>query len=181
LAGEIAQPLFEEDHEISVSTVELVLAEEGYPKLPRRTRHKVGLTVKGSRFPERAGAVREAGLPGSRELLPLSYPLSFLTLKLLGTELYSLASDYAFDPGLKLFAGLGVLPKTTAMSTYSSSLDAVHVEKLERALNTANATLSARQRSRAYASLLQPISRALSIVDRPGWPMPCPLLRFRKR
>jgi hypothetical protein len=36
-AGEIAQLLSEEGIEISVRTVERVLAEEGYPKLPRRS------------------------------------------------------------------------------------------------------------------------------------------------
>ena len=165
-AGEIAQLLFEEGREISVSTVERILAEEGYPRLPRRIRHKIGLTMKGASLPERsgavragdfegahlecagagvflfgpflskldiAGAVREAGLPGTREIPALSYLLSFLALKLLGTERYSHVGDHAFDPGLGLFAGLGVLPKTTAMSTYSYSLDAVHIEKLERA------------------------------------------------
>lgn len=163
-AEEIAQLLFEEGHEISVSTVERVLREEGYPKLPRRTCHRIGLTVKGTSLPERSGAVRagdfegadlecagvflfcpflskldiagvtkKEGLPGTREIPALSYLLSFLALKLLGTERYSHVGDHSFDPGLGLFAGLGVLPKTTAMSTYSYSLDAVHIEKLERA------------------------------------------------
>ncbi len=43
-AGEIAQLLSEDGIEISVRTVERILAEEGYPKLPRRTRLKIGLT-----------------------------------------------------------------------------------------------------------------------------------------
>ena len=33
-------------------TVERVLAEEGYPKLPRRSRRKLGLTVRGANVPE---------------------------------------------------------------------------------------------------------------------------------
>ena len=64
-AGEIAQLLFEEGHEISVSTVERVLAEEGYPRLPRRTRHRIGLTVKGASLPERSGAVRAGDFEGA--------------------------------------------------------------------------------------------------------------------
>ena len=41
--------------------------------------------------------------------------------------------DHAFDPGLGLFAGLNVLPKCTAMSTYSYSLDEVHILQLQQA------------------------------------------------
>jgi len=63
----------------------------------------------------------------------MSYLLSFLTLKLLGTERYAHVSDHAFDPGLGLFAGLNVLPKCTAMSTYSYSLDEVHILRLQQA------------------------------------------------
>ena len=33
-------------------------------------------------------------------------------------------NDHSFDAGLGLFAGLNVLPKCTAMSAYSSLLDA---------------------------------------------------------
>jgi transposase len=165
-AGEIAQVLSEEGVEISVRTVERVLAEEGFPKLPRRTRLKVGLTVKGATVPEKshavtaatldgqqvdsagagvflfapflgqldvAGIVREAGLPGSTALPAVSYLLSFLALKLLGNERYAHVGDHGFDPGLGLFAGLNVLPKCTALSTYSFSLDAVHIQRLQAA------------------------------------------------
>src|SRR6266536_2877529 len=51
-AGEIAQLLSEEGTELSVSTVERVLAEGGFKKLPRRTRLKLGMTVKGAKVPE---------------------------------------------------------------------------------------------------------------------------------
>jgi transposase len=165
-AGEIAQLLSEEGLEISVRTVERVLAEEGFAKLPRRTRLKVGLTVKGATVPERshavtpntlegtrfesasagvflfapflaqldvAGIVQEAGLPGSKVIPALSYLLSFLSLKLLGDERYAHVSDHGFDPGLGVFAGLNVLPKCTAMSTYSFSLDEVHIQRLQAA------------------------------------------------
>ena len=50
-AGEIAQLLSEDGIEISVRTVERILVEEGYPKLPRRTRLKIGLTVQGAKVP----------------------------------------------------------------------------------------------------------------------------------
>jgi hypothetical protein len=77
--------------------------------------------------------IRSAGLPESKAIPALNYFLSFLTLKLLGTERYAHVSDHAFDPGLGLFAGLNVLPKCTAMSTYSYSLDDVHIHKLQAA------------------------------------------------
>ena len=56
-AGEIAQLLSDEGIEISVRTVERVLAEEGFPKLSRRTKLKIGLTVKGAEVPVRSEAV----------------------------------------------------------------------------------------------------------------------------
>jgi len=165
-SGQITELLSEDGIEISVRTVERVLAEEGFPKLPRRTRIKIGMTVKGADIPKRsevvsladlngqrlnsAGAgvflfapflgqldigkiVHAAGLPGSKVIPARSYLLSMLALKLLGTERYAHVGDYAFDPGLGLFAGLNVLPKCTAMSTYSYSLDEVHILKLQKA------------------------------------------------
>ena len=163
-AGEITQLLWEAGVEISVRTVERILAEEGFPKLPRRTALKVGLTVKGARVPDRAQAadlahfdgehfesagagvflfapflaqigiadvVREARLPGTKALPATSYLLSYLTLKLLGTERFAHVGDHSFDEGLGLFCGLNVLPKCTALSTYSYGLDEVHIQRLQ--------------------------------------------------
>ena len=165
-AGEITQLLSEEGIELSVRTVERVLAEEGFPKLPRRSRLKIGLTVKGAEVPDRseaitvahverkhfdcetAGAflfapfieklnitriVKAAALPGTKTIPAMSYFLSFLILKLIGTERYAHMGEHAFNPGLGLFTGLNVLPKTTAMSTYSYSLDEVHLLRLQKA------------------------------------------------
>lgn len=164
--GEISQLLSEDGEELSVRTVQRVLLEEGFPRLPRRTRLKVGLTVRGATVPEEAtcipisaragdrfestgagvflfapflaqldiaGVVRDAGLPGSKRIAAISYLLSFLALKLLGTERYAHVNDHAFDLGLGLFAGLNVLPKCTAMSTYAFGLDDVHVQRLQTA------------------------------------------------
>ncbi|MCX5841983.1 MAG: transposase, partial [Deltaproteobacteria bacterium] len=77
--------------------------------------------------------VRSAGLPGSKVIPAVSYFMSFLALKLIGTERYGHMGDHAFDPGLGMFAGLNVLPKCTAMSTYSYSLDEVHLLKIQQA------------------------------------------------
>ena len=56
-AGEIAQLLSEDGVELSVRTVERILAEEGFPKLPRRTRIKIGMTVDGANIPPASTAV----------------------------------------------------------------------------------------------------------------------------
>jgi transposase len=165
-AGEITQLLSEEGVDISVRTVERVLMEEGFSKLPRRSKLKIGLTVKGAKVPARSETIRikqlqgkrfdceaagvflfapfvekfditkiikAAGLPGSKTIPATNYFLSFLTLKLIGTERYAHMGDHSFDPGLGLFAGLNVLPKCTAMSTYSYSLDEVHLSRLQKA------------------------------------------------
>ena len=47
-SGEIVQCLSEDGVEIAIRTVERVLREEGFPKLPRRTRLKINMTVKGT-------------------------------------------------------------------------------------------------------------------------------------
>jgi transposase len=166
-AGEIVELLSEEAVELSVRTVERVLAEEGLPKLARRTRLKLGFTVRGAQVPERSellasigqlegqrlestGAgiflfapfiaqlglhevVQTAGLPGTKAIAAANYFLSFLALKLLGSERYAHVGEHAFDPALGLFAGLNVLPKCTALSTYSYSLDEIHLTRLQQA------------------------------------------------
>ena len=165
-SGQITELLSEDGVEISVRTVERIIAEEGLPKLARRTRIKTGMTVKGAQIPERsqivsladlngqrlisdtagvylfapllcqldiASIANSAGLPGSKVISAVNYLLSFLALKLLGTERYAHVADHAFDPALGLFAGLNVLPKCTAMSTYSYSLDEVHIQSLQKA------------------------------------------------
>jgi transposase len=168
-AAEITELLLEDGVEISVRTVERVLAEEGFAKLPRRTRLKIGMTVQGAEIPEKsqkmvpneldgqrfdspaAGVflfapflaqlgfpevVEAARLPGSQQIPALSYLLSFLALKLLGTERYAHVGEHGFDPGLGLFAGLNVLPKCTAMSSYAYALDDVHLQRLQKAFIT---------------------------------------------
>jgi hypothetical protein len=74
-----------------------------------------------------------AKLPESKAIPAMSYFLSILALKLLGTERYAHVGDHSFDPGLGLFTGLNVLPKCTALSTYSYSLDQEHINRLQEA------------------------------------------------
>ncbi|MBU1205461.1 MAG: transposase [Proteobacteria bacterium] len=165
-SGDIVECLSDEGAEISVRTVERVLREEGFPKLPRRARLRMKMTVKGAHIPEKSKTIttqdlegqqlisssaglflfapflaqfdldpiiQSAGLPGSQIIPAKSYLLSFLALKLLGTERYDHVGDHAFDPGLGAFAGLNVIPKCTALSTYSYSLDEVHLLRLQEA------------------------------------------------
>jgi hypothetical protein len=165
-AGDIAQLLNQEAIDISVRTIERILAEEGFKKLPRRTQLKIGRTIRGAEVPEvaapitvgqlveqrfeSAGAgvflfapfiaglnldavIKAAKLPESKSLSATNYFLSILALKLLGTERYAHVGEHVFDPGLGLFAGLNVLPKCTALSTYSYSLDADHLLRLQDA------------------------------------------------
>lgn len=165
-AGQITELLSEEGVEISVRTVSRVIAEEGFPKLPRRTRLKIRETVEGAEVPEPSFALSASGrqgreidsigagvfvfapflaqlgldrvlksarLPGTKAIPAKSYLLSFLALKLLGTERFAHAGDHGFDAGLGLFAGLNVLPKCTSLSTYSYSLDQDQITRLQRA------------------------------------------------
>jgi hypothetical protein len=165
-SGQITELLSEDGIELSVRTVERVIAEEGFAKLPRRTRLKTGITVKGAEIPERsqivllsnldgqrlnsdnagvflfapllsqldiASIVKSADLPGSKVIPAVNYLLSFIALKLIGTERYAHVGDHSFDQALGLFAGLNVLPKCTAMSTYSYSLSDMQIQRLQKA------------------------------------------------
>ena len=74
--------------------------------------------------------VNQAALPGSKQIPPLQYFLSFLALKLIGKERLSQINDLNFDQGMGLFAGLNVLPKCTAISDYSYRLDSHVLDQL---------------------------------------------------
>jgi hypothetical protein len=137
-------------------TVERILDDEGFSKLPRRTNKERGLTKKNSIIPERSyqlmshelknqkfhcknsgiflflpyllkvdlpDIIKNSNFPETSEISKLNYVLSILSLKLLGQERVSKINDFSLDRGLGLFAGLNVLPKSTAISTYSYSID----------------------------------------------------------
>ena len=74
--------------------------------------------------------VDQTTLPGSKQIPPLQYFLSFLALKLIGKERLSQINDLNFDQGMGLFAGLNVLPKCTAISDYSYRLDSHVLDRL---------------------------------------------------
>jgi len=66
--------------------------------------------------------IQTAGMAGTKMIPAVSYTLSLLALKLLDKERKSHITDWNFDEALGLFAGLNVLPKTTAATDYSYRL-----------------------------------------------------------
>ena len=64
-----------------------------------------------------------------------------LALKLVGKERLSQINDFNFDQGFGLFAGLNVLPKSTAISTYSYRLSQKTVNSFMRAFAEKQNTL----------------------------------------
>ncbi|MBC8457837.1 MAG: transposase [Deltaproteobacteria bacterium] len=66
--------------------------------------------------------IAAAEYPGTEQIPALNYFLSFLALKLLDKERLSHVDDFSFDEGAGLFAGLNVLPKSAALSSYSYSV-----------------------------------------------------------
>jgi transposase len=67
--------------------------------------------------------IQNSHFPETSEISKLNYLLSIISLKLIGQERLSQIDDFSLDKGLGLFAGLNVLPKSTAISTYSYSID----------------------------------------------------------
>src|SRR6266540_767930 len=66
--------------------------------------------------------VHRAGYPGTNVVPATGWILSLLALKLTGTRRVSHVDDLLGDPAVGLFAGLGVLPKKTALTDYSYRL-----------------------------------------------------------
>ncbi len=71
--------------------------------------------------------IEKAKLPASAKISAMNYVFSMLALKLVGKERLSQINDFNFDRGLGLFAGLNVLPKCTAISTYSYRLSSRNI------------------------------------------------------
>lgn len=155
-AEDIYNQLLSENIKISLRTVERILEDEGFSKLPRRTNMERGLTKKKTIIPEKSHhlevselvnqkfhcrntgiflflpyllkvnlpeIINNSNFPETSEISKLNYVLSILSLKLLGQERLSQINDFSLDRGLGLFAGLNVIPKSTAISTYSYSID----------------------------------------------------------
>ncbi len=83
--------------------------------------------------------VRHAHLPGSQMIPALQSVLALLALKLTGRERISHVMDVCTDPGFALFAGLNVLPKTTALrmlieNCIAENMDFFHLDALSSAI-----------------------------------------------
>jgi hypothetical protein len=79
--------------------------------------------------------VRAAGYPGTSVIPAVSWLLSLLALKLTGTRRVSHVDDLLTDPASALFAGLPVLPKKSALTSYSWRLSHDHQQKFLAALD----------------------------------------------
>ena len=75
-------------------------------------------------------AVRDAKLPGSKQIPPLQALLALLAPKLVGKRRVSHICDLCTDEGAGLFAGLNVLPKTTYATDYSYKTERAMTERL---------------------------------------------------
>jgi transposase len=76
-----------------------------------------------------------AGYPGTRVIPAISWLLSLLALKLTRTRRVSHVDDLLSDPAAALFAGLAVLPKKSALTSYSYRLSHGHQQKFLAALD----------------------------------------------
>jgi transposase len=75
-------------------------------------------------------AVRDAELPGSKQIPALQALLAILVPKLVGKRRVSHISDLCTDEGAGLFAGLNVLPKTTYATDYSYKTERAMADRL---------------------------------------------------
>ncbi len=64
-------------------------------------------------------AIKNSNFPSTKDISDIQYVLSFLALKLMGGTRLSHDTIWNFDRALGFFASLNVLPKSTALSTYS--------------------------------------------------------------
>jgi hypothetical protein len=83
-------------------------------------------------LPALAGA---AGYPGTRVIPAARWLLSLLALKLTRTRRVSHVDDLLTDPAAALFAGMAVLPKKSALTSYSYRLSHDHQQRFLAALD----------------------------------------------
>jgi transposase len=81
------------------------------------------------------GLVRTAGYPGTRGIPATSWLLALLALKLTRTRRVSHVDDLLADPAAALLAGLAVLPKKSALTSYSYRLAHDHQRAFLKALD----------------------------------------------
>ena len=79
--------------------------------------------------------VPAAGYPGTRVIPAVNWVLSLLALKLTRTRRVSHVDDLLTDPAAALLAGMAVLPKKSALTSYSYRLSHDHQQKFLAALD----------------------------------------------
>src|SRR5437016_8513 len=161
---EISEALAGTDTPLNRTSVAEVLAEEGFtrqwprPHAARGGPRKEPLTraevVDFTSFPVRCSSkvaglylaipelvaldlpalVAEAGYPGTKVIPAVSSILSLLALKLVAMRRYAHVYELAADPAAGLFAGLGAIPKATALTDYSYRTARFHQVALLRGL-----------------------------------------------
>jgi hypothetical protein len=82
-----------------------------------------------------AALAAAAGYPGTRVIPAICWLLSLLALKLTRTRRVSHVDDLLADPAAALFAGLAVLPKKSALTSYSYRLSHSHQQRFLAALD----------------------------------------------
>jgi transposase len=105
---------------------------------PRRldtTRAGLLLTIPDLAALDLPGLAAKAGYPGTRVIPATSWLLSLLALKLTRTRRVSHVDDLLADPAAGLFAGLGTLPKKSALTSYSYRLSHDHQRRFLAALD----------------------------------------------
>lgn len=76
--------------------------------------------------------IQKCRLPKSSVIGSVQACLSMLLLKLVGNQRLSQMEAYDHEPGLGVFAGLNVLPKSTYMSTYSCLTSEAMINQLQQ-------------------------------------------------
>lgn len=166
---DIYEELLKANVQVSVKTIERILKDNGYEKLPRRSDKERGVTNKNKLIPEKSENIdmsliepfsidcpvagiyfflpyiidsgiikilQKCKLPASSVIGSVQACLSMLLLKLIGNERLSQMEGYDHEPGLGLFAGLNVLPKSTYMSTYSCLTSEKMINELQKKIMT---------------------------------------------
>jgi transposase len=96
-----------------------VLDFGAWPRRLESTRAGLLLVIPDLAALDLPGLVGTAGYPGTRVIPATSWLLSLLALKLTRTRRVSHVDDLLADPAAGLFAGLGTLPKKSALTSYS--------------------------------------------------------------
>jgi hypothetical protein len=103
----------------------------------RRGAHRIYARTTGParRDGDLPGLIKRAGYPATRVVPAVSWLLSLLALKLTRTRRVSHVDDLLADPAAGLLAGLGTLPKKSALTSYSYRLSHDHQRNFLAALD----------------------------------------------